>query len=384
MTSLTTSATPRLGLALSGGGTRAIGFHLGVLQTLARRQQLEQITRISTVSGGSLLVAAIFSTNRHKWPSSVQYLEETLPAIKELLTTVDLFSLPSVMKDWRRLYLLPFARSRIVAHNLAEKWGARGNLADLPETPVWQINTTCIETGKNWRFSRFEMGDWVFGRHYSPDVSIAAAAAASAAVPYALGAVPFKLPAEGWFETDPATSKPLGRKVPSLQTVRLWDGGAYENLGLEPLYKPGRGLIDCDELYVSDASGHLPTIGSTQSRLGILRGNLSSPRLFDIAADQIRGLRSRMFMDAVLSGKIKGKLFRLGRSVRDIELAAKISRPPAAYSPMQTDAYVSELHKYPTNLGRLSSEVVDDLIRHGAECSEATLSTYSELHAVKL
>src|SRR3546814_4967326 len=64
-----------------------------------------------------------------------------------------------------------------------------------------------------------------------------------------------------------------------------------------PIYKPGRGLIDCDELYVSDASGHVPTIGTAQSRLGILRGNLASPRLFDIAADQIRGLRSRMFME---------------------------------------------------------------------------------------
>jgi NTE family protein len=129
-------------------------------------------------------------------------------------------------------------------------------------------------------------------------------------------------------------------------------------------------------LYVSDASGHVPTIGTAQSRLGMLRGNLTSPRLFDIAADQIRGLRSRMFMDAVLEGKIKGKLFRLGRSVRDIEMAAKISRPAAAYASAQTDSHVSELHKYPTNLRKLLSGLVDDLIRHGAECSEATLASY--------
>lgn len=378
MISATTSSSSRLGIALSGGGTRAIGFHLGVLQTLARRQQLEKITRISTVSGGSLLVAAIYSISGHRWPNSTQYQQETLPAIKALLTKGDLFSLPSAMRDWRRLYLLPSSRSRIVAHNLTYKWGIHGKLTDLPDSPVWQINTTCIETGKNWRFSRFEMGDWVFGRHYSPNFSIAAVAAASAAVPYALGAMRFELPTEGWFETDPATSKPRNRKAPPLRSVRLWDGGVYENLGLEPLYKPGRGLIGCDELYVSDASGHVPTIGTTRPWLGILQGNLSSPRLFDIAADQIRALRSRMFMDAVLSGNIKGKLFRLGRSIRDIEIAANIDQSTATYSSVQADGFVSELHKYPTNLGKLSSPIVDALVQHGAECSEATLHAYPD------
>ncbi|MEF9672493.1 patatin-like phospholipase family protein [Pseudomonas sp. PCH446] len=43
-------------LALSGGGVRAMAFHLGVLKYLAEQQALERLTQISTVSGGSLLV----------------------------------------------------------------------------------------------------------------------------------------------------------------------------------------------------------------------------------------------------------------------------------------------------------------------------------------
>ena len=72
---------------------------------------------------------------------------------------------------------------------LKERWGVAGSLADLPNDPVWYVNTTCLETGKNWRFSKREMGDWQFGRHYNPPFEIAEAAAASAAVPYGIGAL---------------------------------------------------------------------------------------------------------------------------------------------------------------------------------------------------
>jgi NTE family protein len=84
--------------------------------------------------------------------------------------------------------------------------------------------------------------------------------------------MPLTLPAEGWWGTDPATNKTAGRKQPLWRTVRLWDGGAYENLGLEPLYKPGRELINCDFLVCSDASGPLKPPG--RSAVGaLLRGS---------------------------------------------------------------------------------------------------------------
>jgi predicted acylesterase/phospholipase RssA len=50
-----------IGLALSGGGVRAAVFHLGVLKRLADEGLLESVSAISTVSGGSLVMAAIVS-----------------------------------------------------------------------------------------------------------------------------------------------------------------------------------------------------------------------------------------------------------------------------------------------------------------------------------
>lgn len=41
-----------IGIALSGGGYRATVFHLGVLARLSEDNLLDQISFISTVSGG--------------------------------------------------------------------------------------------------------------------------------------------------------------------------------------------------------------------------------------------------------------------------------------------------------------------------------------------
>ena len=50
----------KIGLALSGGGFRATIYHLGVLARLAEQNRLEEVTFISTVSGGSLCLRKTF------------------------------------------------------------------------------------------------------------------------------------------------------------------------------------------------------------------------------------------------------------------------------------------------------------------------------------
>ncbi len=45
----------KIGLSLSGGGFRATVFHLGVLARLAEEGLMEEVTCVSTVSGGQPL-----------------------------------------------------------------------------------------------------------------------------------------------------------------------------------------------------------------------------------------------------------------------------------------------------------------------------------------
>jgi NTE family protein len=370
-------STTKIGLALSGGGIRAAVFHLGVLRRLADENLLEKISDLSTVSGGSLVTATVLTQRGHQWPTSKEYNTEIYPKIRSLFTTTDLFSFKAIgwigLARFNRRLLTH--RASVLADLLHERWGIAGNLSDLPDRPNWWINATCLATGKNWRFSKREMGDWQFGRHYVPPFRIAEAAAASAAVPYVIGSLSLPLPVEGWYETDPATRKPLKKKELRAARVRLWDGGAYENLGLETLFKPGQALIGCDFLVCSDASGPLRPPASPIG--GLLHGHLSSPRLFDVTSDQIRALRSRMFVRDIESGTVRGALVRMGNSVRDIDIRSNRKRDPSAYDRFQADqeAALSLLH--PTDLKALPENLFDRIARHGYEVTDATLTTHA-------
>lgn len=359
----------RIGLALSGGGIRAAVFHLGVLRRLAEAGMLEQVTQVSTVSGGSLVTGALFSHAGLRWPSSNEYLGTVYPKLRGILTSGDLFSFRALgIRGLLRENVGIFhRRAGILANLLRTKWGVTSRLSDLPSAPSWHINTTCYETGKNWRFTRDSMGDWQFGRHYSPQVDIAEAIAASAAVPYAIGALRLRLPAEGWWDTDPKTKQPLRRKTPPLQSVRLWDGGAYENMALEQIYKPMTGLEGCDVLICSDASGPL---GKPKSLLSALReGSLASPRLFDVASDQIRSLRTRMLLKSIRSGEVDGFLIRLGTSARQFT-------PLQGELPGLTDEECAWCLNYPTDLARIQPSKFDLLADHGYEATHLSISHF--------
>jgi NTE family protein len=369
---------PRIGLALSGGGVRAAVFHLGVLRRLAADGLLESVSAISTVSGGSLVMASVMSHAGMKLPSSATFIADVFPELRRIMTSRDLFSFGAI--GWRGLakfnLLLVTHRAQVLADLLELQWGICGSVTELPDAPAWFINTTCIETGKNWRFGKREMGDWQFGRHFSPTISLAQAAAASAAVPYAIGALKIDIPSQGWWETDPATRQPIKPKIPTAAAVHLWDGGAYENLGLEPLYKIGRPLQGCDFLVCSDASGPLRPPGSSPIT-ALLKGHLSSPRLFDVASDQIRSLRSRTLMADIVAGNIKGVLLRMGNSVRSVDVKSDRTRPVGFYDAFQTDEQAAMALQYPTDLKAISGKQFDALARHGFEVADATMTTYS-------
>ncbi|WP_449225052.1 patatin-like phospholipase family protein [Azospirillum argentinense] len=365
-------AMRRIGLALSGGGIRAAVFHLGVLKRLAEGGYLEQVSQISTVSGGSLVTGAIFAHAGGKWPSSQEFVESVYPTVRSMLVSEDLLSFRALgfwgaIRENVRIF---YKRAHILAKLLQYRWLIKLKLSDLPVTPVWHINTTCIETGKNWRFSRDVMGDWRFGRHYSPDVLVAEAIAASAAVPYAIGALKLELPKDGWWRTNPATKDPIEKIEPKYRSVRLWDGGAYENMGLEALYKPAEGLQGCDVLMCSDASASL---GAPKGILAsLLTGSLASPRLFDIASDQIRSLRSRMLMKSIKENEIQGALFRIGTSARQFNLA------PGEIAGRMTDEECVSCLNYRTDLARIEAHDFDRIARHGYEVADLTMAAYGK------
>jgi len=80
-----------IGLALSGGGSRAIAFHLGCLRALHRAKLLDRVNSLSTVSGGSVIGAlyACHSGEFSEFETRIQaLLKEGLvrPTLKIALT----------------------------------------------------------------------------------------------------------------------------------------------------------------------------------------------------------------------------------------------------------------------------------------------------------
>ena len=117
----------KIGLALSGGGTRAIVFHLGVLKALTETVYWDDIKYLSTVSGGSLCVALIMSQNNNKWPTKEVYIQRTLPKLKEMMISSNYNSIQKRLLNEGLLFV-----------------GLRANYLSFLLNKVWKIKENCM------------------------------------------------------------------------------------------------------------------------------------------------------------------------------------------------------------------------------------------------
>lgn len=356
----------RIGLALSGGGVRATIFHLGALARLARQSLIENITFLSTVSGGSLAVALVWACSDKTWPGSDAILRSTIPRARRLLTAHGL-DRACLQHMFFCPWVLRHGRAGALAGALQDRWSLGGLLSDLPNNPRWIINATCYETGKNWRFMKQRMGDYVAGYVGSPQLPLAQAVAASSAVPGLVGSLKLHTSRFEWFAFDgQQTPRP---HAPEFPTLRLWDGGVYDNLGVEALFKPAGLFRDgFDFLIVSDASARL---GSETRRLRAPR------RLLNIATDQVRGLRARAVVSHLQRNPGAGAYLKFGnteaRIYRDANRPAMVEH---IRDDSLRDSEVQQAARFGTTLRRCTIREYDLLFAHGHQVADATLAAY--------
>ena len=352
----------KLGLALSGGGTRAIVFHLGVLKALAETAYWDDIKYLSTVSGGSLCVALIMSQNNNKWPTKEVYIQRTLPKLKEMMISSNYNSIQKRLLN-EGLFFIGL-RANYLSFLLNKIWKIKGNLNDLPETPRWAINCTCWETGKNWRFERKRMGDYVANYVLYPDFPLEKAVAASAAYPWGIGTLKIKTSNYSWekYVSDSTTesTKPL------FKYLSLWDGGIYENLGVECFFSPDHSKRpkdwlkrDIDFCIVCDASQELITCKRNYLFFLPLPQWLKS-RIADIATDQTRSIRARWLFNYFQENQ-NGIYIRMGEGK---EYGEKISK----------DKH-KRLLGFKTSLNNFNEDDFDFLFKHAYELAKIRLES---------
>lgn len=349
----------KLALVLSGGGIRAMLFHLGVLKYLAEQKSLESIARISTVSGGSLLIGLMLKESGMRWPTSSEFLDSVLPALRSDLCARSLqWGALRQLRPWQPQYLL--SRANLLARALQREWGVTERLSELPEYPEWSINGTTAESGRRFRFKRDSVGDYSLGYASPGAYPLASALAVSAAFPGGFGPLALDTSQFVWMKRDWDAPPESVRKVDiGHPMLHLYDGGVYDNLGLEPFFDAGKCAPKSDGLRIvlSDAGAPLPTeFGQRALNPWRLK------RVADIMSEQSRALRVRSFMHYLGKDRGRGAYIYIGM--------------PAGNSGQVNGEHPAA---FPTTLRRVNLTEFDGLANHGFAVASSELSRQSWL-----
>jgi len=353
------TATKPIALALSGGGVRAMVFHLGALRLLAERGAMERISRISTVSGGSLLVGLMLRETAMKWPSSDQFIAEVYPSLRQKLCEESLQwgAARQLLRPWNWRYLL--SRANLLALALQHEWGITSSLSSVQSMPEWSINGTTAENGKRFRFKHDSLGDYTLGYAAPREYPLANALAISAAFPGGFGPLALDATKFAWRKRI-AWNSSAGQEEPvdiGYKKLHLYDGGVYDNLGLEPFFDAGKGIPkhSGEIIVVSDAGAPLKT-GFSLFALNPARFK----RVADIMSNQSRALRVRTFVTYIQQESQRGAYLYINT--------------PFSGSEGDKDALFAA--NFPTTLRRLLPSEFDKISDHGYRVTLQVESQY--------
>ena len=353
----------KISLALSGGGSRAMAFHAGALKYFAEVSMLENVAEISSVSGGSLLTGLIFSKSAMRWPSSQEYITEIFPKVRCTLCTTNIQAGAAIRLISPRYWQFFGSLPNLVARAIYMDWRVRGTLGDLPQSPVWSINCTTAENGRRFRFKQGRLGDYESGYAEAGTFPLASAMATSAAFPVGIG--PFRLYANRfswWKKPIWGAQNEVQIDAPS-EFLHLYDGGVYDNLGLEPLFNASTGEPNKpNRVVVLDAGAPLGR-GFGMFSLNPLR----IKRLMDLMMDQTRALRVRGFISYIKQSK-RGGYLGIVRTPHIRDVIQKETYPSAFLS----EDLATRVASFPTSLSQLDEEDFDLIARHGYEMAKLT------------
>ena len=323
----------RIGLALSGGGFRATAFHLGVFRKLEAMGILWRLDVLSCVSGGSI-AGAFLAAN---WGDATAldrldaYVRNASIAVSSVVAGI----------------LDPFeSRLDKLAATYDRDLFKGKTLEQLNGGPRLYLNATNLASGNMFFFvtgenKGAEMGEHELGTGAADGFPLARAVAASSAFPPVFP--PLKLTKQ---EYD----------VPDVDYITLTDGGLYDNLGANPLFRERNAL---DYALVSDA-GKPFEIEAWPTEWGsvVLKASVG------ILMEQVRGLQfKRLELTEAARQKPKGLWFSIDSHEGEAQAGDA--------------AFASAIG---TNLKKLSSAEMAVLTRH----SMALLTSRIEKYAPEL
>ncbi|MCJ2186509.1 patatin-like phospholipase family protein [Novosphingobium beihaiensis] len=264
-------------ITLSGGGYRAMLFHLGFLWRLRDAGILGTIDRCASVSGGSITAGML----ARRW-EEIDWNDDGQSFRTKVADPIMTMSQQSIDIVAGLLGRIPGLNGSWVtrAYNRVLYGGTR--LIDLPEKPRFIFNATSLHSGKLVRMEKVWIADYTLGHWDTKGVRLADAVAASSAFPPVLSPVTIKLAGrrftpfpDGIYKDEPP------------EKLFLTDGGVYDNLGVESVWK------QCGTVFVSNAGANF-----RYRRGGSYLLSSQALQVTFIMQDQVGALRFRRIWDS--------------------------------------------------------------------------------------
>lgn len=340
-----------IALALSGGGYRAVLFHVGSIIRLNESGILAKLKRVSSVSGGSI-AAGVLAVHWSKLiPDSkgrFNNLEkEFVEPLREFCgKTLDVWSVISGA-------LNPFKTAGDeVIESYRDDLGLGVKLKDLSnDGPRFVFNSTNFATGSSFRFSKPYCGDYRIGliEEKNHNFDVAFAVGCSSAFPPVLSPIEVDVNPSLFKKTDGAD---LYDRIDFRKKLQLADGGVYDNLGLETVWERFETVL------VSDA-GKPFELNSSQHVL--------SPQLFrvmNIGLNQALALRKRKLIDNFNAKDGNGAYWGIATDIQKYQLADSVS---------VSRKKIDELSQIRTRLDKFNEQEQCELINWGYAVTDAAI-----------
>lgn len=361
ITEYTRRGTPRrhgLALCLSGGGYRAALFHLGALRRLNELGVLSEVETISSVSGGSVFSGHL-ADNVRPWPERGDVISDWDHRVAQPMRA---FTRRNIRTRAVARRLLPWnwRNGSAPVEELARQYRRlnRRQMADLPQRPRFIFCATDVTFGVNWVFDSGgsavpggRVGDYQAGYVKPlPDIPVARAMAASSCFPPVFDPLRLQIPPDrlrGGKYRKPDRDELVSR-------IGLSDGGVYDNLGLEPVWKDHRRLL------VSDGGG----VFEGEQDIGLL---WRIQRYAAIQGSQVAALRKRWLISSFITGELSGVYWGIGSAASHYDFEGQ------SYSEQLVDDVISEVR---TDLDRFSDAEQCVLENHGYIMAEAAIKKH--------
>lgn len=337
-----------IGLCLSGGGFRAMVYHIGALRRLNELGLLSRLQEIASVSGGSITAGRL----AYVW-NKLEFDQAGYALNFEELVTSPLVSFASRGVDTKAILL-----GMLPGHSAADHVAAAydrylfngASLRDIPDHPRFTFMSTNLQTGSGWRFAKAYAADYRVGRIDRPQLPLARAIAASSAFP------PFLSPVEIKFQ--PGSVQPMAgadlHRAPFTQRALLTDGGVYDNFGLERIWRR------CRTILVSNAGKATPELGSPTGRwIGQIF------RTLNLVQQQAENSRRRILFGMNNLGQ---------RRVAYWSIDTPISAYGVSENPPLSDAECNAAAALRTRLNPFSASEIALLLRCGYAGADASVS----------